>query len=760
MATGLSNVNHKTVFLVDRSCSFLSQSCEQAIEFDVFTKNRQTPAGIIPLAAICKSLWTCTVESMLEYARIVWDLYPDFDRLLALAVFHNTGANVLTNWNEDQQNLQFMSTALGKCALGEPQQSKATTGPPENFSLNAIQPVLQLLSESSPLQTQRIRSKHELINRGRVIMVSQFSSNSQITNFVKQFNEELLSLSASLTPETESRIPVVDGCIATSNKSTTRPTSATSNTVLPIQQCELVILNTFPVVGKHAKISEIHGQNISPLLHCSVQNIRSGQHIALRMIKLVLEHYGLSSTTVTGIPMKEEQNASSSANYDVEIVHSNDAHLELLQNRADHPDTHFPYHTMKEDALYETVSLKWCTPKSSLVEFQICSSAHRITAVDVNSRPSSCLINFLLSGRTVMLEMPKLKGKCLSHMLAAHSGELYIHTLNHNRSVLEEMPSISEGCGGRITDYRISDFSELIRKAKLTRCKIVRGTNTALLDFPDSLGRNGMDLPLDRAKQFLQKQTLYWPLTLSHTLMFNLGSQLQPLLNLLPKEQLSVDEVNECKSAVYQIVNMESKSQPLPVPPVACRGRHAKREEMYKLLWKELEQFVEKHATTPEHNGVLNCIRELHNKQPDKTKTEVSNASVSTTTATGNEMTAAVGNGALSNGSSRKFAIVDEAELAWKELERFNGLTEREKSDLSLEPPEKKSKFGAGATNKSNSVRSTFSMGAPLSLFGLYVKKIEQESSKKRLEFKGRQNGQLVASLYTSLSELKPENPL
>lgn len=88
---------------------------------------------------------------------------------------------------------------------------------------------------------------------------------------------------------------------------------------------------------------------------------------------------------------------------------------------------------------------------------QNCTAMHRITPVDVNSRPSSCLINFLLNGRSVMLEMArKSGGKTISHLLAAHGGEIFIHTLSTARSVLEDPPSISEGCGGRVTDYRIT----------------------------------------------------------------------------------------------------------------------------------------------------------------------------------------------------------------------------------------------------------------------------------------------------------------
>jgi hypothetical protein len=56
-----------------------------------------------------------------------------------------------------------------------------------------------------------------------------------------------------------------------------------------------------------------------------------------------------------------------------------------------------------------------------------------------------------------MLEMArKTGGKTISHLLAAHGGEIFVHTLSTARSVLEDPPSISEGCGGRVTDYRIT----------------------------------------------------------------------------------------------------------------------------------------------------------------------------------------------------------------------------------------------------------------------------------------------------------------
>lgn len=106
---------------------------------------------------------------------------------------------------------------------------------------------------------------------------------------------------------------------------------------------------------------------------------------------------------VIGIPMKEEQNASSSANYDVEIFHARRAHTIICGNEHELPTS------IKDGAEYETVTLKWCLSSrgSSSSDLQPCLAQYRITPVDVTSRPSSCLINFLLNGRSVLLEMPR-----------------------------------------------------------------------------------------------------------------------------------------------------------------------------------------------------------------------------------------------------------------------------------------------------------------------------------------------------------------
>ena len=65
--------SYKTVFVIDHS-PFFAESCNQPIEYDLISKSR--PQGLIPLPPLSKSLWTCSLEAIVEYCRVVYDIYP------------------------------------------------------------------------------------------------------------------------------------------------------------------------------------------------------------------------------------------------------------------------------------------------------------------------------------------------------------------------------------------------------------------------------------------------------------------------------------------------------------------------------------------------------------------------------------------------------------------------------------------------------------------------------------------------------------
>ena len=228
--------------------------------------------------------------------------------------------------------------------------------------------------------------------------------------------------------------------------------------------------------------------------------------------------------------MKEEQNASSSASYDVELFHKASAHLRLLTDSHPIKEDSKPVRSedlaawmpqqQKEGFRYNTITLKWCTPRGSSADLHNCTALARVTPTDVNSRPSSCLTNFLLSGRSVMLEMPRRSGsKILSHMLTSHGGEIFIHTLNISRSILEDPPSISEGPGGRITDYRITDYGTLMKDNRMA-------------PYYGSVKGQESQQPIEKMRDRIARYTRSCPMIISATTIFNMEA-LEPLQKIL-----------------------------------------------------------------------------------------------------------------------------------------------------------------------------------------------------------------------------------
>lgn len=422
---------------------------------------------------------------------------------------------------------------------------------------------------SSPKQKQQ--QSLPIINKGRVIVVTKLHSDDEARLYYQKFCDLVGTVNRGIT---ENR--------------------------LPIAHVQLVLLS---FIGEN-ETSRVTTGSLSgggSGVSGEVVEMQCGSTVAAKLCSLVVRHYNLASTTVTGIPMKEEQNASSSANYDVELFHPAEAHAATAGDNT--------IRTTRQDTDYPTVTLKWSTPRTNASqELHQCSTAFRITSVDVNSRPSSCLTNFLLNGRWVMLEMPKKTPtqhtKVMSHMLAAHGGDIYIHTLLTARTVLEDPPSISEGQGGKVTDYRIPDFTYLIRANILAPC-----------------GKKN----LDASRAQIERHTKHWPITLSQTALFSLGPSIENLTRHMVQSELTEDQIMECRQVIFDLLNMEARGENLNTSHVRTKG--LKREDQYKAMWKELEVFLKEHNISSSHQEVYECFLKCHDKEANTydTKSGVKN---------------------------------------------------------------------------------------------------------------------------------------
>ncbi|KAM4748449.1 integrator complex subunit 13 isoform 2-T2 [Rhinophrynus dorsalis] len=684
--------SHKTVFVVDH-CPYMAESCRQHVEFDMLTKNRTQ--GIIPLAPISKSLWTCAVEASMEYCRIMYDIFP-FKKLVNFIV-SDSGSRILNSWTQEDQNLQELMAALAVIGPPNPRMD------PECCSIlhglvAAVEALCKITDYQHEARTLLMENADRVANRGRIICLTNAKSDSHV---------QMLEDCVSETIHEHNKL------------------AAGSDHLMQIQKCDLVLIHTFPV-GDDSLVSDRPKKELSNVLTSEVHSVRAGRHLATKLNHLVQLHFDLASTTITNIPMKEEQHANTSANYDVELLHHKDAHVEFIKNGDGHIGS------FKENTLKETVTLKWCTPRTNSVELHYCTGAFRISPVDVNSRPSSCLTNFLLNGRSVLLEQPRKSGsKVISHMLSSHGGEIFLHVLSSSRSILEDPPSISEGCGGRVTDYRITDFGEFMRENRL------------MPFLEPQYGVDGsLEVPLERAKAQLERHTRYWPMIISQTTIFNMQAVV-PLATVIVKESLTEEDVLNCQKTIFNLVDMERKNDPLPISTAGTRGKGPKRDEQYRIMWNELETLVRAHINGSEkHQRVMDCLMACRSKPPeeeDRKKRGRKREDKEEKLEKGNKES--------------------EVDKKWPESERTKSAIEREKDDLadseiikdspdSPEPPNKKPHIAVEDTPPVEKSKG------PMSLLSLWSTRINTANSRKHQEFVGRLNSiNNKAELYQHLKE-------
>lgn len=682
--------SHKTVFVVDH-CPYMAESSRQQIECDMLTKSRTQ--SMIPLAPVTKSLWTSAVECSMEYCRILYDIYPA--KKLVNYIVSDSEFHILNTWKQENQSVQELMSALAVIGPPNPRED------PECCSVlhglvAAVESLCKITTYQHEARTALVDMAHRVANRGRIICLTNAKSDTHVR--------------------------MLEDCVLETIQEQNK-LAAGSDRLMPVQQCELVMVHIYPQ-GDDTLVSDRQKKELSPVLSSEVHSVRAGRHLACKLNLLVQQHFDLASTTITNIPMKEEQHANTSANYDVELLHHRDAHIEFKSS-----DLH-PASSSKDGGIKETVTLKWCTPRTNSVELHYCSGAFRISPVDVNSRPSSCLTNFLLNGRSVLLEQPRKAGsKVISHMLSCHGGEIFLHVLSSTRSTLEDPPSISEGCGGRVTDYRITDFGEFMRENRLT-------------PFPnrprDAAGRT----PLERAKSQLERHTRYWPMIISQTTIFNMQAVV-PLANLIVKDCMTEDDVLTCQKTIYNLVDMERKNDPLPIAAVGSRGKGPRRDEQYRIMWNELETLVKTHVGTSErHQQVLECITACRSKPPEEEERKKR------------------GRKREEKEEKPEKNGKESEEKGWsRDTDRLNGLTEREKEEQSeaeviKDSPDSPEPFNKKPRLSVEELQPPAKTKGPVSLLSLWSSRISQANSRKHQEFAGRVTSvNNRAELYQHLKE-------
>lgn len=93
-------------------------------------------------------------------------------------------------------------------------------------------------------------------------------------------------------------------------------------------------------------------------------NCQAGDELNSVILKILLDIYDLVSTTVSGIPMKEESNPGASISYDVELLHRRESHL--LLKTCGLLEKGSQLIARKDHGNFDTVKLKWLSPSQKL----------------------------------------------------------------------------------------------------------------------------------------------------------------------------------------------------------------------------------------------------------------------------------------------------------------------------------------------------------------------------------------------------------
>ncbi|CAF0765077.1 unnamed protein product [Brachionus calyciflorus] len=574
-------LNHKTIILFDHS-NFFSNNCGQTYEFDVTSKSKPSSHSqnqSHKLSPLNKSLWTCAVEAALEFSRIVYDLFPENKLIRMITTKHD---NAINSWHESEQGLEHLMNVMGTIQPPNLTAPQNLNQPEELILCRALNACLNAMVQLTPMQQNLIKNKVPIKNTGRIIFFtsSQTRKLEPIQEFFVKAIEELNK--------------VID------------MSAKNDLSVRKIDKIELVLIDMVLYEQNLTWNKELILQN-SQELRTHLVSCKSGSNLPLKLIKLAQKFYDLAITSVTNIPMKEELNANSSANYDVDILHHKSLHdqlkiLGLLKNCF-----------VQKDGV-NTVCLKWSNPKTNITEFNLTTSSSRITPIDVNSRPSSCLTSFLLSGRCVVLEIPRstTSTKISSHVLCTHGNEIFIHSLNYSiKSIIEDRPSIDNE-GDKLKDYRTSEFIEFMKSNTLSRI-------STLYDKENFKSQ--------KIVERLEKLTQNFPITYSEKIITNLN-QLKPFLTrIMSEEPITDSQYSECVKCLEYIQNAESKNEQITQEHLITQVDDLsiyKRKDFYKLIWTELENFLKQYQDfSDKHRFFYNHVKNVKTSM-SKSETTIS----------------------------------------------------------------------------------------------------------------------------------------
>ena len=146
-----------------------------------------------PIPPVGKSLWSSAAESVLEYCRVVWDIFPpdcsDDQKLIRFVVSDAKGAaRVLNKWNEQSS----LIVSAGLAGIGKPEpEARRSMAEAKGYDISrGVETGLKILCETTPKQNEILKQgTTQLVNRGRIVVLTHFKSQNHLNQVLKNFRD-------------------------------------------------------------------------------------------------------------------------------------------------------------------------------------------------------------------------------------------------------------------------------------------------------------------------------------------------------------------------------------------------------------------------------------------------------------------------------------------------------------------------------------------------------------------------------------------
>lgn len=275
------DLNQKTIFVLDHT-QYFGISSEDYIPVELLKGKPSVTEGTNEGSnafgedvRFSKSLWTCSVESSIEYCRIVWDLFPRGK--LVRFIVSDTAAHIVNTWNLTTQNMSHVLNAMA--LVGIPPEDKAISA--EFSVIHGLRAAIEALTEPTEAQLallqerERCGSENVLPNNGRVICITSARDNTSMLSLERIFRNVLGKQNELATKQPK---------------------------MLQIDHSHFVIINVVPL-GVDSLVTNRAKIELAPGLFTEIHTT-TAPNISNKLTHLIMSHYDLASTTVTGIPMK------------------------------------------------------------------------------------------------------------------------------------------------------------------------------------------------------------------------------------------------------------------------------------------------------------------------------------------------------------------------------------------------------------------------------------------------------------------------